>query len=181
LVIGIGSGLRAGRGWIRAGLALLLVGGITLNIYDLLRNRMRGNGEWLEEPSTRYLLDTTPGQPLAMHPLLTAGQIKLPIAVLNPFDFIYLVHYDPSLKSQLYFVAALRSEFVFAGFRRLLECAPISFNSPVTLREFSQRHADSLVYGDPDHPEQVALLGQFGLRINSLDVFKNHFLAHLSP
>jgi Dolichyl-phosphate-mannose-protein mannosyltransferase len=181
IVIGIGAGLRAPRKWISHVLALLLIGGVVFNTLNLLKKRSHGEGEWLEEPSTRYLLDTTPGRPLAMHSLLTAGQTNLPIAVISPFDFIYLVHYDPSLKNQLYFVAASPSEFVFAGFLRLLECAPIAFNRPLTLREFSRRYADYLVYGDLGRPEQVALLGQFGSRINSLTVLKDHFLARLGP
>ncbi len=181
IVVGIGAGLRTGRKWISVTLALFLLGGVTFNFFYLAKQRMRGQGQPLHEPSTLYALDTTPDQPLAMHPLLTTEQFNLPVAVLNPFDFIYLVHYDPSLKNRLYLVAASRSEFVYSGFRRLLECVPISFNPPLTVREFSQQYADSLVYGDPGHPEQVALLGQFGLRINSLTVVKDHFLAHLTP
>jgi hypothetical protein len=179
LIVGIGAGLREGRKWIPVALVSLLLAGVAFKGFNLFRQRMHGTGEWLEEPSTHYLLDTTPGQPLAIHPLLTAEPVNLPIAVLNPFDFIYLVHYDQSLKSRLYLVATSRSEFVYSGFQRLLTCAPITFNPPLTIREFCRRHADYLVYGDPGHSEQVALLGQFGLRINSLTVLKDHFLAHL--
>jgi hypothetical protein len=181
MVVGICAGARPGRKWISHSLVVLLIGGVALNALGLLKQRIRGEGEWLQEPSTHYLLNTTPGQPLAMHPLLTAERIELPIAVVSSFDFIYLNHYDPGLKHQLHFVAASQSEFVFAGFRRLLECAPGTFNAPLTISEFARRHADFLVYGDSAQPEQVALLGQFGLPVKSLAVVKNHFLARLSP
>ena len=181
LVFGICAGARTGRKWISHSLVVLLIGGVALNTLSLLKKRIRGEGEWLEEPSTHYLLNTTPGQPLAAHPLLTNQPIELPIAVVNSFDFIYLNQYDPGLKHQLHFVAASQSEFVFVGFRRLLECAPTTFNAPLTISEFARRFSDFLVYGDPAHPEQVALLGQFGLPIKSLTVAGNHFLARVGP
>ncbi len=180
IVVGIGAGLRAGQKWISVALALLLVGGISLSIFRFAKQRIQGAGDWLEEPSTHFPLDTTPGQPLAMYPLLTAGRITLPIAVLNSFDFIYLVHYDPSLKDQLYFVATSRAEFAFSGFERLLECAPITFNRPLTLREFVERQADYLVYGDTARLNQIELLRELGSHVRSLSVLKDHFLVHLS-
>ncbi|MBV8865796.1 MAG: glycosyltransferase family 39 protein [Acidobacteriaceae bacterium] len=180
ILIGIGAGLRTGRLWIPAGLALLMIAGVTINFSRLLLERMHGRGEWLEEGSSHYALTTVPGQPLALNQLLVSDHTGLPVAVLSPLDFLYLVHYAPDLKPKLYFVASSQSDFTDAAFRRFLQCCPIVFNEPATYLQFARSHTDYLAYGSPGDFNQIALLGQLGGRLASLQVQQAHFLAHFT-
>jgi MFS family permease len=179
ILIGIGAGQRIGRKWIPLALALLLLCGATINLSKLIGLRVHGRGEWLEEPSMRFPLNTTPGQPLDMYPLLTSLRSDFPIAILNPFDFIYLVHYDRSLQHQLYFATASRADFTFFGFQRFRDCAPIEFHTPLTFSDIARARKSFWVYGDTGNFDQIALLGELGVHVKSLTVNKGHFLALL--
>ncbi len=141
---------------------------------------MDGRGEWLDEPSSKYALDTTPGQPLALNPLLLSDHSQLPIAVLSPLDFLYLVHYAPLIEPRLYFVAPSPSDFTYVAFKRLLRCCAITFNEPATDREFTRSHADYLAYGSPGDFNQIALLGQLGSHLDAIQVQQSHFLARFT-
>lgn len=180
ILIGIGSSWRARRDWLSLALVAVLLAACGIQFFRLIADSIHGRGEWLEEPSSKYALDTTPGQPLALNPLLLSDHSRLPIAVLSPLDFIYLVHYAPLVKPRLYFVAASQSDFTYVGFKRFLRCCPITFNEPATSREFTRSHADYLAYGSPGSFDQIALLGQLGSHLDAIQVRQSHFLARLT-
>ncbi len=180
IAICMGAGLRARHVWLSPVLALILASAVLLNLAKLISERAQGKGEWLVEPSSKIALSTTPGQPMAMHSLLLSGHASLPIAVVNPLEFFYLVQHAPTLKSHLYFVTPTASEFTYAAFTRFLQCCTPKFNTPVTYDEFARAHANYLVYGDPGNFDQIALLGQRGSHMDSLEVSGGHFLARLS-
>jgi dolichyl-phosphate-mannose-protein mannosyltransferase len=178
IVLGIGAGMRVGRKWLAPLVALIMLIGVAINLARLLQKRVHGEGEWLIEPSSQYHVNTTPGQPLAQHELLTTDS-NLPIAVLNALDFIYLIYYAPELNARLYFVAPSRSEFTYVGFQRFLRCCKLIFNEPATYQQFAQANPAYLAYGDPSNFDQITLLGQMGLHIESVKVKGGHFLAKL--
>jgi hypothetical protein len=179
IVLGIGAGVQATRRWIAPTLAIIMFTGATINLARLLQKRAHSQGEWLIEPSSLYLVSTTPGQPLAQHELLKADRSKLPVAVLSALDFVYLVHYAPGLKARLYFVAPSPDDFTYVGLKRFLRYCNIVFNEPVTYQEFARANAAYLAYGDPTNFDQISLLGQMGSHIESLHVKEGHFLAQL--
>ena len=180
IAIGMGAGLRTRHSRLALLLALILASAVVLNLAKLVSERAQGKGEWLVEPATKLPIDTTPGKPLALHPLLVSEESSLAIGVLNPLEFIYLVHYGPALRSHLYFVTPTASEFTYAAFMRFLQCCEPKFNAPVTYDEFARAHANYLVYGNPGNFDQIAFLGQRGSRLDSLEVNGGHFLARLS-
>ncbi len=181
ILVGIGAGMRIGRFWIPAALTAIMLFGAAVGFGKLLLDRFHGRGEWLTEPSSHYALTTTPGRPLALNQLILSDHSQLPIAALSPLDFIYLVHYAPDIKRRLYFVAPSDNDFTYAGFKRLLDCCGVvSFNAPLTSREFVLSHPEYLAYGSPGDFNQIALLGHFGSHLDSIQVQEGHFLAHLS-
>ena len=178
ILIGIGSSWRARRNWLSLALVAVLLAACGIQFFRLIADRMHGRGEWLDEPSSKYALDTTPEQPFALNPLLLSDHSQLPIAVLSPLDFIYLVHYAPLIKPRLYFVAPSPSDFTYVAFKRFLRCCTITFNEPATDREFTRSHAEYLAYGSPGDFNQIALLGQLGSHLDAIQVRQSHFLAH---
>jgi hypothetical protein len=179
IVLGIGAGMRAGQRWLAPALALVMFTGVAINLARLLQKRIHGQGEWLIEPSSLYLLSTTPGLPLAQHELLEADRSNLPVAVLSALDFVYLVHYAPGLKGRLYFVAPSPDDFTYVGFQRFLRYASIAFNQPATYEQFGQAHPVYLAYGDPSNFDQISLLARMSSRIESIKVNGGHFLVRL--
>ncbi len=179
LLAGLAAEQRARRSWIPLALALVILSAVGLSFSMLVIDRAHGRGEWLMEPSSQVALDTTPGQPLYLHRLLHEHPTALPIAVLSGFDFIYLVHYAPALKRQLYYVAPSTSDFAYVGFERLLQCCDIRYNTPSTDNDFVRAHTDFLVYGNPTDFNQIARLNTLGARMKSVSVNEGHFLAEV--
>jgi hypothetical protein len=177
IAVGMGSGFRRRYNWLSAALLMLMIAAAGISFVRLAGERLKGQGEQLQEPSMRFALDTTPGQPLRMHQLLTAGRTELPIVVLNALDFIYLVQYDPQIRPQLYFLTKSESHFIYHGFRDFIRCCGINFNAPLTYEQFLRAHRQYFVYGTTENLENVAVLSQLGARIEWLRVFEGHFLG----
>ena len=170
-----GAGSRSGLA-----LAMTLALGVLLSVSRVSMARLHGRGEALMEPSSRAMLNTTPGVPLAMHPLLEADRSKLPIAVLNPFDYIYLGYYAPALRERLYYVAIVPQEFTYACLRRFVECCVGTWNQPVLADEFAKTRERYLVYGDGRTPDQFIAMAQPGSYIESDRFQDGHFLLRVS-
>ncbi len=177
IAIGIGAGCRRRWNWLPSALVLLLVSAAGIGFVRLAAHRLKGQGEELQEPSMKFPLNTTPRRPLAMHPLLTAHRTKLPIVVLNALDFIYLVQYDPQIRSQVYYITRSESHFTYHGFREFIRCCGINFNAPLTYEQFLALHHQYLVYGTTTNLENIAVLGQLGARVEWFQVFEGHFLG----
>ena len=65
----------------------------------------RGWGDYLLEPATDITLNTTPGNPLGVHDMLTTHAVAgsgIPILLPVKLDFQYLAYYWPSQLSRLY-------------------------------------------------------------------------------
>lgn len=144
----------------------------------LLWHSYNGWGEPLTEPSTQITLDTTPGQPLDIHPLL-ASQLRgsLPIGVPLSLDFLYLKYYAPELASRLYLLGGSERDFSLVGFRRVHEWFGVKYDHLLTYDEFFRSFPDSLVYGNTIGT--LAWLTQKGATIESLKSAGTHFLAEV--
>jgi hypothetical protein len=177
IAIGIGAGCRRRSNWLSAALVILMISAAGISFVRLAGQRLKGQGEELQEPSMRFALNTTPGQPLRMHPLLMAQRTELPIVVLNALDFLYLVQYDPQIRSQLYFLTRSESHFIYHGFREFIQCCGINFNAPLTYEQFLRVHRQYLVYGTTANLENIDVLSQLGARVQWFRVFEGHFLG----
>jgi hypothetical protein len=180
IVTGLASGWRVRRAWLPWAMALLMSAGVLVNTGRLLSRRLHREGEWLIEPSSKQRLNTTPGKPLDLHPLLNMGTTEDPIAILNFADFASLILYaSPSLKNRLYYVTASSDDFAYFGFEGLLACCDASFHRPETYAVFVREHAHFLAYGVENNLLQVGLLGQSGAHIDGIQVAADHFLAQM--
>ncbi len=132
-------------------LAFAAVIGVTLaaSTIMLLYHWRQGWGEKLVEPSSVINLNTTPGDPLDAYSLLIRGsRNSLPILMLSPIDFLYLVHYAPQLAPRLYYVGQPSTDVFYRGFQLLRTWCPVDrYNRELTPEEFSRAHPDYLVYG----------------------------------
>ena len=178
ILIGLAAGLQTRQSWVALALAALLVTTVTVDFAKLVGLRLNGRGEWLTEPSTDWILDTTPGQPLELQQLVTQDREDgRPIAVLNLFDFFYLVHYAPFLTPRLYYVSPEMSDLGYVGYSRFLQFCPVCYNVPQTSRRFVASYPDFLAYGDPKTLYELDVLSRLGARLKSVAVDKSHFLA----
>ncbi len=181
VALGIGTAaLRNGRMRAALAIAALLAVSILVNTGRLAAARLRGQGERLGEESAGFRLETTPGKPLAMHSLLTEDRSGLPIAVVNPFDYIYLAYYAPQLEQRLYSVAQSASDYTYFGFERLKQCCGVFAHEPVTAADFAREHERYLVYGDGGTPDQILTLADPGTCAEAIQFRDEHFLARVS-
>lgn len=139
--------------------------------------------EWMVEPSSGFAFSTIPGQPLASYSMLSARKPSdRPIIITGLVDFLYLVHYAPWLKPQLYSVSATETALPFRLYRSLREWCHIDFNREETYDEFLADHTAFTLYGTFDDLSFFSdLIGRRGGTIHSLRVDKNgHFLAEVT-
>jgi hypothetical protein len=179
IVIGAGAAWRGRHSWTARALLGILVAALLLSFSRLAIARLEGRGEPLKEPSSGLMLDTTPGQPLAMHPLLASDKSALPVAVIHPFEYLYLAHYAPAVRSRLYYVAASADDYDYAAFPRFFHCCARISNDPVLLSQFVREHQEYLVYGFAHDPSRIAALAAPGSCVESIVFRGEHFLAKM--
>jgi hypothetical protein len=142
-------------------LVTVIAATLVLNFGRLVRHRLTGSGETLVEPSTKKELATTVGKPLIVHPLIEYRTRKgtAPIAVLDPVDFLYLVHYAPELNSRLYYVHPSIDEALRA-FEAFRPWSPVKYNPALTGAQLATRFKRFYVYGDaPEYFSKISRLG----------------------
>ena len=173
VVLAFGAAFRADRR-IAAVLLIVLAGSLLFRFSRLLHQHREGWGEALKEPSTEMVLTTTPGQPLFGFPLPEPQVSSMPIAVLDPLSFIYLVHYDPSEKSRFFLVEKGGSSF--SNFAKL---CPISFNASETLMQFAGAHRNFFVLGDQKRGFPLRRFTQLGYCVSTYREDGDRYLAEL--
>ncbi len=175
---GLAFGARNSRNWSAAILLAVVVGTLGLQFTRLLWHTHNGWGEQLIEPSTGITLDTTPGYPLDIHPLLASEvHASLPIGVPLSVDFLYLAHYSPQLAPRLYLLGGSDRDFSLAGFRRVHQWLAVRYDHLLTYDEFLHSFPNSLVYGHDIGA--LAILAQKGATIESFKNAGSHFLAEI--
>ncbi len=178
--IGIGASSRRRTDFVPAAAAILLVAAVLFNFGRVVERRLDGRGEALLEPSLKRPLETVAGKPLALDPLFASEHTQLPIAVFNPLDFVYLQNYAPAKKGRLYFVPQSSRSFELQALDRFRDRFGVHFNRPMAYGDFVKRFPHFLVYGDSGNSEELSLLSAPGVKIESLEAFRTHFLATLS-
>ncbi|HEX4164461.1 MAG TPA: glycosyltransferase family 39 protein [Bryobacteraceae bacterium] len=175
----ITAGAGRNKRWIVPVLLCAIVFGLGVNFARLVRHRMTGTGETLEEPSTKAYLSTTAGKPLNSYPLVTHldGDSK-PIAVLEPTDFLYLLQYAPQLASRLYYIHSSDRDESFRGLRAFRPWSPVKYNPVLAGPQFIRLHPDFYIYSDVLHIEEFYRLSHLA-SIQAFQAREQHFLASM--
>jgi hypothetical protein len=180
ILLGIGTArVRNGRSWVALGVATLFVAAIAVNSGRLAVARLRGQGEKLREESADFILETTPGKPLAMQSLVMEDRSGLPIVVVDSFDYLYLAYYAPQLRERLYSVVASSQDFNYFAFVRLKRCCGALANAPETMEEFAHDHDRYLAYGNTNSLT-AALLTEPGSFVESRKFRNDRLLLQIS-
>lgn len=179
LLIGLGAGAAGSRS-LRILLPAAMACGLLVSLGRAALDRFENKSLGLVEPSTKTLLSTTPGKPLANYPLLTSETAdSLPIATNNQFYFIFLAHYAPALRDRLFFVVTSPQSLQYRGFLLLREFARASYNQPCLLSDFLRNNPAFLVYSNRERLPYLAQFLNAGGRLNSLKFGENDYLAEV--
>lgn len=182
---GFAAGAHIRKNWLAVCLAAIIGGALGLQFARLLWHVHKGWGEPLNEPTTGISLDTMPGQPLDIHPLLASqshgslSNSSLPIGVPLALDFLYLVHYSPELAPRLYLINPSANDFTLRGFRRVYRWIPVKYDHLLTDREFLRMSPHSLVYCDELSIRNLFELVREGGTIQSVKESGRHYLAEI--
>lgn len=180
VLIGLAAGARHSVNWVAVTLAIFLVLPIFWNSTALLWHRSHGVAEDLHEPSTGYDMNSSLQGPLEHYELLTSRKSGSgPIVILDPLDFLYLLHYAPALRPRLYYVQGAPNDFAYIGFHNFHPWAPFKFNRELTKQELLALSPQSIVYGRTTFLKELGPLVQAGGIITSMQFANNHFLAGL--
>jgi hypothetical protein len=150
LLIGLGTASLGRHKWPPLSIAVVLACSLLIDTSRLLGKRRAGLGEILIEPSTEFLISTTPGKPLDGHDLLLANpEETLPIVFLSGLDYTYLFEYVPnSLRPRLWYVDLGKSDTLGQLARAARDWTHVPYNLS-TEQEFCRAHSRFLVYGRP--------------------------------
>ncbi len=178
-VVGLGAGQRA-----KGRLDLLLPGIVGVlfvwNAERLASDYIHGIGEYITEPSTNNLLNTTPGDDLANHPLLRDSSSDLPVAIPDIHDLLYLVRYWPSQLARLFEVLPSRDTAAYLITQPVREWCHVQYNDVATYDEFFRTHRHFLLYGRPPFYFLLTRLIADGAQVRNLKFEgTEHFLAEI--
>jgi hypothetical protein len=151
LILGLGTAsLGRYRKWLSFSIAVVVACSFLMDTGRLLKKRRGGLGEVLIEPSTSFLISTTPGAPLDGHDLLlTNPEQTLPIVLLSGLDYTYLFEYLPhSLRPRLWYIEIDKSDTLGQLARAARDWAHVPYNLS-TEQEFRSAHSRFFVYGRP--------------------------------
>lgn len=165
--------------WISRLLAAVIICALALNLARIVRHRLNGTGETLVEPSSQTVLETTPREPLHEHPLIRSVRDEaLPIAVLNPLDFLYLLQYAPDLASRIYYVHYTDRDSSLRGFRDFRRWSPVAYNAPTAAQNFVNAHPQFYVFCDESQIGNLNSLARLA-SIRSLKTTEDRILVRM--
>jgi hypothetical protein len=176
ILFGLVAASRQRYGWVALALALAMTLYSGNRFAGLVWHTHEGVGEYLEEPSTRSALETTPGQPLASNPLLkVAWKTSEPIIVADYLQYLYLVRYAPRISPRLYLIDEYHTH-AFNSFRAFchIECNPQQ-----TLEQFLARTRRFLLYSSGGYSTLAPKITAAGGRILWVTLDKNYSLAQV--
>jgi hypothetical protein len=176
IIFGLAAAWRRRYGWVAITLALIMTLFVGKRFAGVVWHTHKGIGEYLQEPSSGLLLETTPGKPLASYALLELASNKSePIIIANELEFFRLVFYGGSLTPRLYRI----NEFHNPTFNSFRAYCHIDCNPDYTLDEFLKSHRRFYVFGE-GYTTLAPRLIRKGARIVSLILEKGHSLAEFA-
>ncbi len=178
-LLGLAAGAkRTSSNWVAIIVASVIIYTASWHFSALMWHRLHGVDDALAEPSTYVSMNSGSRGPLTHYStfLAEAGD-SLPIAVLEPQDFLYLINYAPHLIPRLYLVRPSK-DFFYRGFQIFRPWCPMKYNPETTYDAFLPKNADFLVFGASQLPE-LARLNARGGKIKSLTFPEGRFLAEV--
>lgn len=180
LLLAFGSAWGKARNIAAVVLAMVVTFGVTESFVKLVWHWKHGVGEALEEPSGKNPMDTTPGHPMAAYSVLTSiDDTTLPVAVIDPLQFLYFVHYDPRLAQHLYYVSPSKDELFSRLYKTMRESCHVHYNRERTLDDFVPQEKHFYVTGSTGYLFELQTLIETGGKIQSLRFGGPQFLAEI--
>ena len=150
-------------------LAVLVIGTLLTDTCLVALRRVTHRPETLVEPSTKWAIDTTVGDPLASRRwMMTHVDDSLPIVVAFQLDFLYLVHYWPAAKERLYSISTSTHELQYRLYTAVEKYCHVGYHMPQTYDEFIPSHTDFFVYGDASVTPVLGYLKNKGAAFEAL-------------
>ena len=170
------------RRWATPAFSWLMLFLFAYTLLALVWHRRSGEAEYLVEPSSGLVLATTPGKPLAGFPASFSTAADRPVLVLEPLEFLFLVHYAPALRPRLYYANKSATELFYRGFESFLPFCSDRYNPPVTDAAALGRFHEFQVYADPDFVNGVPSFLKLGAQITGFETSGQHvFVTFRSP
>jgi hypothetical protein len=172
-------GLRRRNQRIALVVAAVATSVVVVQVMHVVQNRLHRNAPAVVEPSSGFDMNTSLTGPLEHYKLLlTAGSDRLPIAILNPLDFLYLVHYSPELRGRLYYVSNDSHDLFQRGFALIRPWVPFRYNKQLSLDEFERLSPAYFVYGESQY-EEISEFMVRGDDVNWWQSADGRFLVHM--
>lgn len=166
--------------WATLTMAVVLYGVAGMQFARLVSHRYHGRVEALQEPSSGFSMNIALKNPLENYSLLVSNaRGSLPIGILHPLDFLYLVHYAPKLRDHLYYIQGAPNDFFFHGYEHFRPLSPINYNPVVTRQQLLRSSQDCLIYG-MDQVSQLQPFVELGAKLKWVKVSNGHFLADVA-
>lgn len=160
-------------------LLLVIAATLLLDFGRLLRHRLTGTGESLEEPSIHKKLSTTPGEPLIYYPLIKqTSRNSEPIAVLDVTDFLYLLNYAPQLASRLYYVHPSARDQALRALSAFRTWSPVKYNPVLTGDQLTSRFSHFFIYSHIYNIEDFYQMSRLA-KVQAFWATDEHFLAEM--
>lgn len=102
----------------------------------------------------------------------------MPLAVLSPLEFLYVLQYAPNLASRLYYVHYTERDSTFRGLRDFRRWFPVIYNAPLVARSFIDAHPRFYVFCDDKQIENLNNLGRMA-SVTSLKATEDHVLLQM--
>lgn len=183
ILIGLSAGARQEVNWVAIAIATFIAFPVSWQFSALLWHRYHGIAESIVESSSDFQMNVTLEGPLARYPkLLLQGGDSRPIAVSEPVDYIYLLHYaSPELRSRLYYARRSKNDFFYAALQRSHSFALFPYNKELTPEEFLHLSPHLLVMGRLDDLDELSRLLGPHRTVPSLHLSENkeRFIAEL--
>jgi hypothetical protein len=177
--IAVATAIGNRQRWMSQLLLGVVVCGLGLNFARIVRHRWNSTGESLTEPSSQILLETTLGEPLHEHPLIRSlPNDSLPIAVLKPLEFLYILQYAPNFASRIYYVHNTGRDLSFRGLRGFRRWSSVTYNAPATDQSFVDAHPRFYVFCYKNEIGNLNSLGHMA-SIRSLKTTQDHLLIEM--
>ena len=181
LLGGYAARTRSPARWLPVSLAAAFSLLLLFNFGHMVGLQRTGQGELLIESSSKLVLATTPGKPLADHQLLLSATANdLPILVVYPMEFAFLENYaPPHIRARLYCSSPDPGETMGQLLRAVRDWCHIPYKLAYDA-DFLAAHQSFYVYGPLAQEYNNARTSQFlGAACRSIRMDSHHFLAEV--
>ncbi len=178
ILTGLAAAVGKPLNWIAVAIAAVLVCSAGWNISSLFWHRLHGVPENLVEPASGFSMNSSLAGPLDRYTLLLSearAHKDQPIAIMSPFDYLYLVNYAPQLIDQIYYVKWSDHDFNYRGQEVFERWSQIHYKM-ATEQEFLRLSPNFMMYGQSSELA-YNMTRNPNIKITRLKTSNDHFLA----